>query len=93
MEKIRYLLISLVPQSPFFETWEAGLLMDADTVILPNVLATEIDCLQKHNWLLGQGRDQRSWSAKLLNSLYFCILYVLKRKKRPDIGTFLCVLC
>ena len=26
----------------FFQTWEADFLMDADTVILPNVLATEI---------------------------------------------------
>ena len=58
------------------------MLMDADDVILLG------QCLSYRYMpvcsftfgFLGQGRDQRSWSAKIAKFLEFCTLYVFKRK-------------
>ena len=66
------------------------MLMDADNIILlaqclSNVL---MPVCRFTIGILGQDRGQRSWKAKLLNSLNFCTIYVFKRKKRPDTRKF-----
>ena len=74
---------SLLVQSHFIQTWEAGRLMDADNVIVLAQCLSNIYipvCIFTIGFL-GQGRGQRSWSAKLPNFLNFCTLYLLSAKR------------
>ena len=43
--------------------------------------------------ILGQDRGQRSWKAKLLNSLNFCTIYVFKHKKETRYKKVLMCIC
>ena len=70
---------SLLVQSHFIQTWEAGRLMDADNVILLDQCLMPV-CISTIGFL-GQGRGQRSWSGKSPNFLNFCTLYLLSAKR------------
>ena len=58
------------------------MLMDADNVILLAQCLITYICLSADSQLVSRsGQRSRSWSAKLLNFLICCTLYVFKHKK------------
>ena len=59
--------IWLVVQSHFFQTWEADIVMDADSVIrVPKCLSNRARPVYTFEiGYLGQHRGQRSWSANM----------------------------
>ena len=71
------------------------MLMDADNVImLAQSLSNRYMPVCRFTIVfLSQGRGRRSWSAKLVNFLNFCTLYVFKHKTRPETKKVLIYLC